>query len=84
MDLVVLLITNMTKSEIQIATQRFRELYAQMHEVCPNCGSADCNTTSVGYTLDIFAFNTYKDLNRCTCKYCGDVHTTHDRIPKYR
>lgn len=22
----------------------------------------------------------YKDLNRCVCSNCGDVHTTHDRV----
>lgn len=50
------------------------------HARCPKCGSESHSTTYVGYILHMDRKDEYKDLNRCVCSNCGDVHTTHDRV----
>jgi formate dehydrogenase maturation protein FdhE len=58
----------------------FMEEYEKKHEVCPKCGSKPHTSTLVGYILNSDKPEEYKDLNRCTCTSCGNVHTCHDRI----
>ena len=50
------------------------------HARCPKCGSVSHSTTYVGYILHMDRKDEYKDLNKCVCSNCGDVHTTHDRV----
>lgn len=50
------------------------------HALCPKCGAKSHSTTYVGYILHMDRKDEYKDLNRCVCSNCGDVHTTHDRV----
>jgi transcription elongation factor Elf1 len=59
----------------------FREKYREDHACCPKCGSLSHSTTLVGYVLNWDDRQNYKDLNRCKCGNCGDVHITHDRVP---
>jgi len=63
------------------AYNNFMEKYENDHKCCPKCGSMDHRTTCVGYIVHMDKLDEYKDLNRCTCHSCGDIHTTHDRIP---
>lgn len=60
----------------------FMKQYNLLHECCPKCGETSYMTTLVEYVLDLCKKEEYKDLNRCTCGSCGDVHTIHDRVPK--
>lgn len=60
--------------------KEFMSEYKKTHEVCPKCGSKSCMSTLMGYILDSSNKENYKDLNRCTCMDCGDVHTCHERI----
>ena len=54
--------------------------YHNNHKLCPKCKSKAHTSTLVGYILDKEKPDQYKDLNRCTCLNCGNIHTTHDRI----
>jgi RNase P subunit RPR2 len=65
------------KSEIY---ETFMMEYRIKHEVCPKCGTKPHMSTLVGYTFNSSEPESYKDLNRCTCTNCDDVHTYHDRI----
>lgn len=58
----------------------FMKQYTLDHARCPKCGSKAHSTTYVGYILHMDRKDEYKDLNRCVCSNCGDVHTTHDRV----
>ncbi|MBC8147432.1 MAG: hypothetical protein H8E98_05550 [Bacteroidetes bacterium] len=58
----------------------FMSKYKKDHEVCPECGYNLHTTTLVSYILDKSKSAEYKDLNRCKCFNCGNVHITHDRI----
>jgi len=55
--------------------------YNILHASCPKCGETECTTTLVGYPLDMNKKEEYKDLNRCVCSKCNDVHTVHNRLP---
>ncbi len=67
-------------NEQQIKSDEFLKAYREMHRCCPVCGALDCITTLVGYVLNIDAKDEYKDLNKCTCPFCGDIHSRHDRV----
>jgi predicted nucleic-acid-binding Zn-ribbon protein len=58
----------------------FIEKYNLLHKYCPKCGSTFYKTTLVGYPIDSSNPDEYKDLNKCTCANCKDVHTYHDRV----
>ena len=50
------------------------------HKYCPKCGYEPCISTLVSYPFDSNDPTSFKDLNRCSCGKCGDVHTMHDRL----
>lgn len=54
--------------------------YHLNHALCPKCGAKGHSTTYMGYIINTAKKDEYKDLNRCVCSECGDVHTTHDRV----
>ncbi len=54
------------------------DIYNSFHALCPNCGSNAYNTTLVGYPFTDLEI--YKDMNKCTCLNCNDIHIMHDRI----
>ena len=57
--------------------------YRKNHNACPSCGSTGSySTTLMGYILNMDKKDEYKNLNRCTCVSCGNVHTAHDRVKK--
>ena len=58
----------------------FMNEYSSLHELCPKCGSRSHSTTLVGYILNLDHTEDYKDLNKCICQDCHDVHYTHDRV----
>jgi len=58
--------------------REFMDIYHNEHKYCPKCGSESCWTTLVGYVKQ--EGKEYKDLNKCTCTTCGDVHTCHERV----
>lgn len=60
----------------------FRDQYNKDHEACPKCGSLIYMTTLVGFIVNMSEPEKYQDKNKCTCESCGDVHITHDRVPK--
>jgi len=57
--------------------------YYNDHKYCPKCGSDEYSSTLMGYALDLDDKASYKDLNRCTCGQCKDIHTTHERVSIY-
>lgn len=59
----------------------FLSEYRKLHECCPKCGETSHCSTLVGYILNMDNLEDYKDLNKCTCIKCDDVHTTHERVP---
>ncbi len=59
----------------------FMKEYDLKHASCPKCGHHECTSTLVGYALDMDNKEDYKDLNKCVCQRCGNVHTMHDRKP---
>ena len=59
---------------------KFMKEYHSKHECCPKCGGKQYTTTLIGYILNRDKKDEYKDLNRCFCTACGDVHTAHDRV----
>lgn len=63
-----------------IETDKILKQYHNNHKLCPKCKSKAHTSTLVGYILDKENPDQYKDLNRCTCLNCGNIHTTHDRI----
>lgn len=58
----------------------FMDKYKKEHALCPKCGSKVHNTTLMCYVFRFDRPEEYKDLNRCTCIVCGNVHTKHDRV----
>lgn len=60
----------------------FMANYKEQHECCPICGSDSCLSTLMGYVMHADKRDQYRDMNRCTCTACGDVHIRHDRVPK--
>lgn len=63
--------------------QNFMKQYKEDHALCPNCGIEGYHTQ----TLTAFIFyndrpEEYKDLNRCICMKCKNIHTYHDRTKK--
>lgn len=60
----------------------FMEEYRINHAACPKCGSTSYVTTLVGYAFYRDDKDKYKDLNRCTCTNCSDIHTKHSRVKK--
>lgn len=60
--------------------KNFLKEYKINHAKCPKCGAESQSTTYIGYILHMDKKDEYKDLNRCVCSECGDVHTTHDRV----
>jgi len=58
----------------------FMEWYENEHTLCPDCGSSEYNTTLMGFVLDFDKLEDFKDLNRCTCGDCKDIHKRHDRV----
>lgn len=59
---------------------KFMKKYHKNHKYCPRCGFIKHTTTLVGYPLIDGKENEYKDLNRCECLSCGDIHTCHERV----
>ncbi len=60
----------------------FMTEYKKQHKCCPKCGAEGHTSTLVGYCLNMDKKEEYKDKNSCKCTSCGDVHITHDRVPK--
>ena len=60
--------------------ENFMKEYYANHELCPKCGTKPHKTTLIDYVFNSSEPDEYKDLNRCTCSNCGDVHTCHERI----
>ena len=60
--------------------KKFLKEYNLNHAKCPKCGAESHSTTYVGYILHMDKKDEYKDLNKCVCSECGNVHTTHDRV----
>lgn len=60
----------------------FMELYKLEHKCCPKCGSEKHMTTLMAFALNMDDKESYKNLNRCTCMDCNDVHSAHDRVKK--
>ena len=63
---------------------KFMKQYRIQHKYCPKCGSVRHTSTLMGYILNMDHKDEYKDLNRCTCNDCGDIHTTHDRVKDHK
>jgi ribosomal protein S27AE len=59
---------------------KFMKKYGKDHKFCPKCGEISHWSTLVGYIYN--PEREYKDLNRCTCIKCGDIHTFHERVSK--
>jgi len=59
----------------------FMTKYKKEHAICPKCGATEHSTTLMGYVLYSDKRDEYKDLNTCVCSECGDIHTTHKRVP---
>lgn len=59
---------------------KFMSDYHIAHEACPQCGETSHMSTLVGYVLNMEHKEDYKNLNRCTCDNCGDIHTCHERV----
>lgn len=59
----------------------FMKEYRKQHECCPKCNGKAHSSTLVGYIVNMDKKEEYQDKNRCICLHCGDVHSTHDRIP---
>lgn len=60
----------------------FTTQYRLDHAACPNCGDSRHTTTLAGYIYNHDKPDEYKDLNRCECIHCGNIHTAHERIQK--
>lgn len=58
----------------------FMKKYREDHKYCPKCGAVSHSSTFVGYVFNRDNPEEYKDLNRCVCQECNDIHTYHDRI----
>jgi len=65
----------------RVIYDKFMDKYEKEHALCPKCGEENHRSTLVGYAFDSSNPEEYKDLNRCTCMECGDIHTTHERKP---
>src|SRR4051812_48608203 len=65
-----------------ITYDSFMKEYNKQHMCCPKCGAESHMTTLAGYVLNLDKPEAYKNLNRCDCIACGDVHTAHERVPK--
>lgn len=61
---------------------KFMKKYRKDHALCPKCKTKLHSSTLMGYILDLDHPEDYKDLNKCVCSNCGDIHTTHDRVKK--
>lgn len=59
---------------------KFMSIYKLEHKFCPRCNSDKYITTLAGFIYDKNNPSEYKNLNRCTCLDCGDIHTTHERV----
>jgi len=73
------IIRNHTKESLK-EYREFMDEYDKNHECCPECGAKEHMTTLIGYVLNDDKKEEYKDLNRCECSNCGDVHTCHERV----
>jgi hypothetical protein len=58
----------------------FYEEYKKLHMCCPECGSLKYNKTLLGTILYLDKMNEYKDINKCICLECGNIHIYHDRV----
>jgi len=67
-------------NEQSIAIDKFKEEYKKNHKMCPKCNTLQHSTTLVAYVLDMDKKEEYKNLNKCVCTNCGNIHTTHDRV----
>jgi len=61
-------------------SNEFLKEYDSNRVCCPKCKSRFYTTTLQGYVLDLNDMESYKDLNTCVCRDCGDKHTFHDRV----
>lgn len=68
------------KTESDLEYDKFKKHYKEDHKYCPNCGSIECSTTLAGYIVNMDKLDEYKDLNKCQCLNCKDIHLRHDRI----
>jgi hypothetical protein len=71
-----------SRNKAEQVRQQFMNQYKEDHACCPKCGELSCRATLMGYVFNSNSPHTYKNLNRCTCVTCGDMHTKHDRVPK--
>jgi hypothetical protein len=62
--------------------KEFVNEYHKKHKCCPKCGGENHTTTLMGFTLIVGKEEEYKDLNKCQCSDCGNIHTVHDRVEK--
>jgi len=67
---------------LRVKYEEFMKNYKNEHELCPNCGAKEHSSTLVGYVFNHDEPEKYRDLNRCQCLKCGNIHTTHERIKK--
>jgi hypothetical protein len=61
---------------------KFMMDYRRDHKYCPQCGSEKYVVTLVDYILDFNKKEEYKDLNKCVCQECNDVHIMHERVKR--
>jgi len=58
----------------------FMEWYENEHALCPKCGSSEYITTLAVFILNFNDLEGYKDMNKCTCVDCKDIHKRHNRV----
>ena len=68
--------------ESRIKYDAFMKEYNTKHKLCPKCKSKIYIATLAGYIFNSEYSEDYKNLNKCTCGECGNVHTYHERVEK--
>jgi len=69
-----------TVKDRYVSYDAFMKEYYRLHAACPKCGGISHSSTLAGYIFNSDKPDEYKDKNKCTCKICGDIHITHDRV----
>lgn len=75
-------INEMVKSfhEQYVLQTNFKKDYYKNHLLCPICLSKEHTSTLMSFVLNYDDKENFKDLNKCHCENCGNVHFVHDRI----
>ena len=71
-----------TVNNIDSDYDKFMKDYKLRHALCPKCKHEHCSSTLKAYPMYADRRHEYKNLNKCICLKCGDVHTKHERISK--